>query len=139
MKRVDLPLLFCVLGVLVAAWLSVSVLGGHPHVQDEATYAFQAELLARGRLWVADPGVDLVLPFTRVHAGNLHGVFPMGWPGVLAPFSALGLGWLANPLLHGLVAWRGSRLAGSLLGEKAVLPAAALLALSPQMLLLGAS
>ena len=78
MKRVDLPLLFCVLGVLVAAWLSVAVLGG--------------------------PGVDLALPFTRVHAGNLHGVFPMGWPLVLAPFHALGLGWLANPLLHGVVA-----------------------------------
>lgn len=96
-----------VLGAMVAALgLRVVVLGSIPHIPDEATYLFQARLLAEGVATapVPDPGLveALEIPFTTVHEGRWIGAFPPGWPAVLAGALRLGVPWLPNLLLLGV-------------------------------------
>ena len=157
---------FALLGVLLAAWLSWVPLQGLAHVQDEIVYELQARLLSEGRLWEqarlpraahAFPFVSNEAPSAAWPQGRRFGIFPNGWPLVLAPGVALGLPWLINPLLHGLLVLVGARLAGaftrpgastrpaaaslaaplaaSLAASLAAPLAAGLLALSPALLL----
>jgi hypothetical protein len=126
-------------GAAWAAWVARIPLEGIPHVQDEAAYTWQAELLATLRL--SAPAPDLPVPrlFVLVDGDRFIGTFPPGWPALLALGVLLGVPWLVNPLLHGLLVYRGGILGGRLGGDSASLPTAALLALSPQAWLLGAS
>ncbi|MCK6507108.1 hypothetical protein L6R53_27675 [Myxococcota bacterium] len=137
-------LALALLGVAVAAWLARVPLQGVAHVQDEIVYELQARVLSEGRLWEEArlPRAAHVFPFvvneapTDAHPlGRRYGIFPNGWPLVLAPGVALGLSWLVNPLLHGLLVLVGARLAAATAGPRAALLAAAFLALSPGLLL----
>lgn len=129
--------------VAMAAALTIArgVLESVPHVQDEITYWFQASLLARGRLWIEPSPLPLGIPLSVVKDGRWFGAFPSGWPLVLAPFWAVGVPWLANPLLHGLATWRSGALARALWPEVPHIgwTAALLVGFSPQLLLLGGS
>lgn len=138
--RGGLVALLAVCAAAVAFWLHVTLLERAPHVDDEATYLFQAESLLRGSLWGPASPFGVSVPFTLMDGERAAGVFPNGWPAVLALFMATGAPWgLVNPLLLGLLVWRGADLARQVGGASAMVPAALLLALSPQMLLLGGS
>ena len=67
------------------------------------------------------------------------GIFPNGWPAVLALGVLAGAPWSVDPLLAGLVVAIGGSLALRWGGRAGAILAAPLLALSPQAVLLGAS
>ena len=138
-----------VLGALIAGSacasvvLNLSVLGGHPHTQDEIAYLFQARTLAAGHLSLSAPPEGLIGAFQTVFlledGGRWYGKYPFGWPLVLAPFAALGIEWLANPLLNALALWLLFRLLERHVPAGWALAGAALLAGSPFFVWMGAS
>ncbi len=148
--RLKLPLLsrfqciclaWAAVGTCIAASVSLLVLDGIPHVQDEIVYQLQARLLSGLSLWEAERLPHAAYPFEFVinEAGRRYGIFPNGWPAVLALGTGLGIPWLVNPLLHGISIVLGARLAADVMGERGGLFAAPLLALNPGLLLLASS
>jgi len=115
-------------------------LDGIPHVTDEVVYTLQARIFASGARTA--PGADvasmLSYPFW-VTGPDSHAAFPFGWPMLLAVGEGLGLAWLVNPLLMGaavLLTWAVGR---RLTDEPAARLGAACVAVSPALVLLGAS
>jgi hypothetical protein len=127
-----------------AALIAVFVLERAPHVHDEIAYLFDARSLAAGRRTAAPPPVPDAFPapqWIEIEADRAYGVFPPGWPLILALGVLAGMPWLVNPILSG-----GSALLASRLGLRTSAPAAGmgraaawLLALSPFVLFLGGS
>ena len=77
-----------------------------PHVEDEVAYLFQARTFAGGALSVPAPP-DAALPgleyyLLEVRNGRWFSTSVPGWPLALAPFVALGVPWLLNPILAGV-------------------------------------
>lgn len=132
--------LLCALAVVAARSTAVFLLGGMPHVMDEITYVFQAKTLATFHVRAPEllPRAAFNMWFIEDH-GARYGIFPPGWPLVLAIFLRLGLAAWANPLLHGftvfMVAQTG-RIAGN---RKTAALGALLYGFSPQALLLAGS
>ena len=75
-----------------------------PHIPDEIAYLFQARYFADGLPWVAAPPVPAAFDtfLLEVSGDRWYGVFPPGWPLVLAVGVKLGVPFLVNPLLGGL-------------------------------------
>lgn len=132
---------WALLAVGLAAWLARVPLEGIPHVTDEISYTLQARLFADGLRTgpgLAHPSM-LAYPFWNVE-GASYSPFPPGWPALLAVGEALGLAWLVNPLLAGvlpLVAWLLGREWST--DPRVAALAAAVSAVSPAALVLGAS
>jgi hypothetical protein len=112
-----------------------------PHVPDEFVYLFQSRLYAAGSLYAeSSPGADLVTPFLVAQAdGKLFGVFPPGWPLVLALGSLVHLPWVVNPCLAALTVVVAHRLVRVLVDARTALLVAVLLAASPSFLFVSAS
>jgi hypothetical protein len=142
-QPLELPplLFFAVLGGFVLALLlAIFGLGGVPHVTDEVAYTLQSRLFAGGMRVgpAADNASMLVYPFW-VTSPVSYAAFPMGWPLLLAVGERLGLPWMINPLLHlvaSLLVWG---LAREWLKEEEAVVAGAIAALSPGVVLLGAT
>jgi len=97
------------LAFALAAHVAVDVLERVPHVQDSVTYLFQAQTLARGRLYApapplatADASAAFAQEFLLVRDGRWFGKYPPGYPAVLAVGVRAGAPWLVNPLLAAL-------------------------------------
>lgn len=136
--RADLP--FAALAVALAAFVATVPLGGLAHVTDEVAYTLQARLFAAG-LRTGPPGDApnlLDYPFW-VAEGASHSPFPPGWPALLAVGVALGVPWLVNALLAGVLPLVAGALGRAWGGPRAGLVAAAVAAVSPQWWLLGGS
>lgn len=109
-----------------------------PHVEDEVAYLFQARSFAAGVLWVpappeaAQPGLDYYL--LHVRDGRWFSTSLPGWPLALAPFVAMGIPWLLNPLLAGASVLLGYRIALSRLGRDQADLLALMMAASPWLL-----
>lgn len=88
----------------ITSWVATDVLAGVPHVQDSLTYLFQAETLARGKLWAPAPPLPEFFKqeFLLVQNGRWFGKYPPGYPAVLAVGVLLQAPWLINPLLAAL-------------------------------------
>jgi 4-amino-4-deoxy-L-arabinose transferase-like glycosyltransferase len=126
-----------------SAVIGAVVLDGMPHIIDGTSYLLQGRTLWSGRL-ALDPPMHPVLFESelmqfRLTAAGYFSKYPAGWPAVLGLFDALGVAWLANAVLAGLlvtltylvVAERGDkRLAGL---------TAAIVALCPWLWLNGAT
>jgi hypothetical protein len=99
----------------------------HPLSMDEYAPLFQARAFARGSLWGELP--PEVLPrLVPIRSGDFleasvdGRVISSYWPGfalLLAPFAALGVPWLLNPLLGGASLWMVWHLARRLLPSPA--------------------
>ncbi|MCB9420974.1 MAG: glycosyltransferase family 39 protein [Ardenticatenaceae bacterium] len=120
--------LLIALGVLAATvYIAGNVLERMPHVQDSITYLFQAEILARGRLWANAPPLPDFFDhqFLLVRNGRWFGQYPPGFPAVLAIGMLMGQPWLINPLLAALTVpllyWLGKELYGRATGLLTVL------------------
>ena len=127
---------------LACAGTARFALGGIPHVQDEQAYLLQARIFAHFAAWApAPPGGTALL-----HAAEFQeltprwfGVFPPGWPLVLALGARLGVPWLVNPLLAAVLPWLAwAAFAPGLRREEAAF-ASAIATLSPGVLALGSS
>lgn len=101
------------LALVVMVGICVVPHQGRPYTMDEAAHLFQARLFAEGRVWAEfEPEMlDWVIPplvqqhhfTTAVERGWVVAKY---WPGfslLLTPFVWLGVPWLLNPLLGGLV------------------------------------
>ena len=114
-----------------------------PHVEDEVAYLFQARTFAAGALSVpappeaAQPGLDYYL--LQVRDGRWFSTSVPGWPLALAPFAALGVPWLLNPLLAGLSVLLAYRIALRRLGRDQADLVALMMASSPWLLAAAAS
>jgi hypothetical protein len=77
------------------------VLDRFPHVSDEIAYLFQARTLAAGEWWLPAPAevAAFELPHVMTADGRWFGIFPPGWPALLAAGVRAGVPWLVNPLL----------------------------------------
>ncbi|MEC7946792.1 MAG: hypothetical protein VX265_04435 [Myxococcota bacterium] len=134
-------LVWAALGVLVCLGIALGPLEGIPHVQDEVVYQLQSRIFSEFKLWDPErlPRALYHYDFVTNADGRRYGVFPVGWPMVLAVGTLLGLPWLVNPLLHGLGVVLGTRLTARLAGPDAGWLVAPLLALSPALVWQGAS
>lgn len=126
---------------MLATGLALGPLEGIPHVQDEVVYQLQARIFSEGALWEAErlPRALHHYDFVTNADGRRYGVFPVGWPAVLALGTLVGIPWLVNPLLHGLGVVLGARVAHKLAGADTGWLAAPLLALAPALVWQGAS
>ncbi len=134
MNRYDkLAVIFALLAILLAAWVSYGVAEGLAQLEDEFAYQWQAQVIAQGDLKIPSPPEtgDFVFPFIIDHAGERFGKYPLGWPVVLSFGERFGLIRLVNPLLAGLAIWLTYRLGQKLLGDKVGLLAAGLTTISP--------
>ena len=131
--------LAALVGVLISTGVAWWAMDGIPHVSDEIVYTLQSRLLADGlRVGpiIEDPTRHLYPFWNPVDGG--HGVFPIGWPLLLAVGELLTAPELVNPLLFGLAPLLSFCIARRLTPDSAVL-AAWMVALSPAMWLLAAS
>lgn len=126
--------------MLVARWIRSSSLGDIAHVQDECAYLLQAKTFLLGWLSSAPllPRGAFNMWFVEDRFARF-GIFPPGWPLVLAGFVRLGLINWANPILHGLAVPLLARASRELTTKTGGLIAALLFASSPQALLLASS
>lgn len=139
--RFDPPLLGAMLlaagTVVLAGWVSTAVFDRLPHVEDEVAFLFQARTLAEGEVVAEPPDRPefFRMPFVIVRGDMWFGKYPPGYPVVLAAGVLAGAPWLVNPLLGGLavllVFVAGRRLYDAPTG----LIAAALLSVSPFLML----
>ena len=128
-----------VLAALASAVLGQRVFGGVPHVADGIAYAFQGRIFAAGRLWLQPPLVPEAFQSQNVLLDATHwcGIYPPGFPLLLAPGWLLGVPFLVNPVLLGLAVLGVFRLGTVLYDETTGLLGALLLAVSPFALLMG--
>ncbi|MBX3190626.1 MAG: glycosyltransferase family 39 protein [Labilithrix sp.] len=137
-RRVVLALAFA--SMIAARAIGRFALDDLAHVMDEITYLFQAKLFASGHVSapVSLPRAAFNMWFIDDRTSRF-GIFPPGWPAVLAIGVKLGLERWVNPLLHAatvvIVGRAGERLGGSRLA----LIAAGLYAVSPQSVLMAGS
>lgn len=132
------------LAVLAARAVGHFALEDVPHVMDEIAYAFQARVLAGGELSVPPrlPRGAFAMWFIEDRE-RMYGIFPPGFPAVLALGTLVGAASWVNPILHGATSLVVARAAGRLgprgAGDRRIpLVAQALYATSPQAILLGA-
>jgi hypothetical protein len=91
----------CVVGY---ALVGRAVFAGRPLLIDEIVQMLQARIFQEGRLWrpvAAEPAFESLMLVVDV-AGKWFGQFPPGWSVLLVPFDALGVSWLAAPVLGAL-------------------------------------
>lgn len=83
---------------LLTGWLAGTF---WPNSGDEHSYTFVADTFLAGRLSNPPPPDPELFKHFRIFTieGRMFGQYPPGWPLILAPFRAAGLGWLANPLI----------------------------------------
>jgi hypothetical protein len=139
----------CVFAMAIASAVGARLLthfalGDVPHVMDEIAYLFHAKLIAAGHLTAppALPRAAFNMWFVDDRAARF-GIFPPGWPVVLAIAVRVGLEHWVNPLLHlatvVIVGRAGARCGAPKTSNRNALTAAALYAASPQAVLLAAS
>jgi len=137
-RRADtLAVLLSLLGFLAAWLVAVRVFEAMPHIEDEMAYAWQAEVMAAGKLTLPSPAAPkaFLVPFVVDYQGQRFGKYPPGWPATLAIGAFFGLRALVNPLLAALGIWLTYRLGKKLFSETVGLLAAALTLTSPFFLM----
>lgn len=115
--------------LLYAAVVLFMALGMHKGISggDESSYRFQSRIFLAGRLSAdAPPQIDSDLTTYNkefrfhhhvIYHGQWFSKYPPGWPAVLALGSAVGLDWLVNPLLAGVILWASYKISLLLFDE----------------------
>jgi hypothetical protein len=136
-----LPRMVALWVVAVASLLAWVVLERMPHMPDEVAYIFQAKYLAAGKLYLPMPpdAKALYMDFTIADGTKWYCAVPLGWPLVLAVGMWLGVPWLVNPLLGGLVILLAHALVRRLYDRDIADATALLLGASPWLLFMSAN
>lgn len=124
------PLLACALAVPVLALGSLLVYHQYPLSMDEYAPYLQSQAFAAGKLrgefrtdildWLVYPPFQGLFIHVSHSSGEVASAY---WPGfalLLAPFMALGMPWLCNPVLGACGIWLVQRLAFELSGSRQV-------------------
>ena len=124
----------------VSAFLGQRVFGWVPHVADGISYAFQGKIFAAGRLWLDPPLVPDAFKTQNVLLSDTRwcGIYPPGFPLLLAVGWLAGAPFLVNPVLLGLAVVGVFRLGKALFDEATGMLGALLLSVSPFALLMSA-
>lgn len=132
--------LIAIASAIAARLIAHFALGDVPHVMDEIAYVFQAKTYLSGHVTapVSLPRAAFALWFVDDRTTKF-GIFPPGWPAVLAIGTFLHLRAWMNPMLHGLTTWMVAKSARRIGGPRARILAAVLYGFSPQALFLAAS
>lgn len=85
--------------VIAASLIARGALDGVPHMNDTATYLYQARILWHGQLALTELTYPELFDGLRQSTSGVSGYFPIGWPLLLGAFDSAGVGWLANPVL----------------------------------------
>jgi hypothetical protein len=103
----------CALAIAVASVVCVVVFGAFPNTGDEWAYTFQADLFAHFRAYAPEPPCAEASRAYWVfdYGGRRFAEYTPGWPLFMAPFSRIGLAWLAGPVALGFAALGVARLA----------------------------
>ena len=122
----------CVVTLFVLLLTATLVLQQYPNSADEYAYLFQAQTLARGRLWTPLPPLEHFFSFKWIVEKDSKWVsmYPPGWPALLMLGSLLGLpAWVVNPILGSasiaMLILFATRLEGPVIGLVAALTLAA--------------
>jgi hypothetical protein len=98
-----LMLAFSAIAFAVPVLLYWRLLQGVDLTDDESVYRFSAELLASGRLYADSPPMKLFFDHVfMINDGKFYSQYFMGWPALLAPWVALRVPELANPMYSAL-------------------------------------
>ncbi len=142
MKRVDLlAVLLSIIAFLASATIADKVFERIPHLEDEMTYVWQAQVISRGQLSVPTPPCSrcFLVPFVSDFDGIRFGKYPLGWPVIISAGLLLDARHLVNPLLAGFSTWLVYLLFKKILDEKTALLGTFLLVSSPFFLMNSAS
>jgi hypothetical protein len=132
-----LALLLAAGAAAASLFVSSSILERMPHIEDEFANLWQAEVVARGRLWIESPPEpsSFLVPFVVDHEGRRFAKYPPGWPAALALGVSLGAPQIVNAALAALAVWWTYRLGSRLAGRGPGLLGAGLTAASPMILM----
>jgi len=98
-----LILAFSAIAFAVPALLYWRLLQGVDLTDDESVYRFSAGLLASGRLYADSPPMKLFFDHVfMINDGKFYSQYFLGWPALLAPWVALHVPELANPVYSAL-------------------------------------
>ncbi len=134
MSRADrVSLILSIIAVLLSYFVAVRVFEAIPHIEDEIAFAWQARLIADGKLKIDSPAhaKSFLIPFVVDHDGKRFAKYPLGWPTLMGVGVALGMRTIVNPLLAGLAVWLTYRLGKKVFGEIVGTLAALLTVTSP--------
>ena len=137
--RAFVPLI-AIASAIAARLIAHFSLGDAPHVMDEVAYVFQAKTYLTGHLTapVTLPRGAFALWFVDDRTTK-YGIFPPGWPAVMALGVLVHLRAWVNPVLHGMTTFMVARAARRVGASRAAVVASILYGFSPQALLLAAS
>lgn len=127
---------------LGCAVIAQEVLLAFPNSADEENYLWLSRRLLEGRLSAPAPAVPDAVRFwwRTVKDGRVVLKAPPSWPALLAPFTALGVPWLASPLFAGMTVFVVFKVAREAYASAPVaLTGAFLLATNAMFLMNGAS
>jgi hypothetical protein len=134
----------CIVALLVLALtaaFAIYCFARAPFSQDEMAQRFHAQILLAGRLFAVGEPHPEFFSITGVldRAGRWYSMYPIGGPALLATGAALHATWLVNPVLTALTACGLYRFAAACFGEGPARASVLLFALSPFVLIMGAS
>ena len=129
-------LLIAAAALAVLVYISHNVNQGIPHVPDEASYVFQAKVLASFHFTAPAPSpaeaFDFFYPSLLVDSGgHWASIYPFGHPIMLAIGELAGAAWLVPPVLGALSILLIYAVGRQVYGARVGVVAAALLAFSP--------
>lgn len=132
--------LLALFATAASALLGQQVFGGVPHTADGISYAFQGKIFAAGLPWLEPPPVPDAFKSQNILLDSARwcGIYPPGFPLLLAFGWLVGTPFLVNPVLLGLAVVGVFRLGKALFDEPTGLLGSLLLAVSPFALLMGA-
>jgi len=103
-SRFFTPISLLLLMVFVLSVFALKILQDFPNSADEYVYLFQAETYASGYLYVDPPPMLKFFSFFHIinREGRYFGIFPFGYPLLLAIGIIIGTPWIINPILGAL-------------------------------------
>ena len=134
-----------VISLLVGTFVFALVLtfysfDARPTTADEIAQLWHAKILLNGRLALPpDPNPEFFAIDNIIDRPVWMSQFPIGGPAVLAIGLMFGAAWLLNPILTALIAFNVYRFVQRAYGEPQARAAAVVFAVSPMVLLMGAT
>ena len=126
---------------VLSATLAQYCFAAQPFTSDEMAQLWHARILLSGRLMLAAEAHREFFNTAPVidQAGHWFSQYPIGGPTFIAIGLTFGAAWLVNPVLLGVATWQTYRFVSDVADELAARSTALLFALSPMVLLMGAS